>query len=80
MAEPQTNDAQNNTQKGPSKLMSEAMGAYRIRPAHVLSSKDYGDHVVIVTKGGKKVSYAVGDKVRELTDVELTGMPPKKKK
>ena len=67
-------------EEGPSKLMAEAMKAYGIRQRHVLSSKDYGDHVVIVTKGGSKVSFADGDKVKELTQVELDGVPPPKPK
>jgi len=66
--------------EGPSKLLREAMGKYGIADKHVLSSRDYGDHVVIVTKGGRKVSFAPGDKVRELTDIELTGNPPPKPK
>ena len=63
-----------------SKLMSGAMGAYGIKPEHVLSSKEYKDHVVIVTKGGSKVSFAPDDKVEKLTQVELDGIPPPKPK
>lgn len=60
----------------PSPLMREGMSAYGIRAQHVLSSRDYGDHVVIVTKGGAKVSFALGDKVVELSRVQLDGVPP----
>lgn len=64
--------------KGPSAMMREAMNAYGISPAHVLSSRDYGNHVVIVTKGGAKVSFAPGDLVTKLTEIRLTGVPPPK--
>ena len=63
-----------------SKLMTEAMGAYGIKQEHVLSSKEYKDHVVIVTKGGSKVSFAPGDKVEKLSQVALDGVPPPKAK
>jgi len=66
--------------KGMSKLMREAMDAFRLRMEHVLASKDYDDHVVIVTKGGKKLSFAPGDKVKELAEVDKHGLPAKKKK
>lgn len=64
--------------KGFGGLMSEAMGAYEIKPGHVLSSKEYKDHVVIVTHGGAKVSFAPGDKVKPLSKVDLDGVPPPK--
>lgn len=64
----------------PSELMSEAMAAYGIRKAHLLASRDYRDHVVIVTKGGSKVSFAPGDKVQPLSKIELDGVPPPKAK
>lgn len=60
----------------PSALMSEAMEAYGIKPTHVLSSKDYGNHVVIVTRGGRKVTFARGDKVTKLAQVDLDGEIP----
>jgi hypothetical protein len=67
--------------KGPSKLMREALGRYGIKPQHVAGSKDYGDRVVIVTKGGAKVSFTEGDEVAKLSDFQLTGAPaPKPKK
>ena len=64
-----------------SKLMSEAKAAYGIKPEHVLSEKEYKDHVVIVTRGGRKISFAPGDKVEKLSQVDLDGVaPPKPKK
>lgn len=63
-----------------SKLMSDAMGAYNIKLEHVASSKDYKDHVVIVTKGGRKVSFAPGDKVKPLSPVDLDGVARPKPK
>lgn len=66
--------------KGPSKLMRAAMDAFGLRPGHILDSRDYDDHVVIVTKGGKKLSFAPGDKVKELAEVDKHGLPAKKKK
>jgi hypothetical protein len=66
---------------GPSALMREALGRYGIKPQHVAGSKDYGDRVVIVTKGGAKVSFTEGDEVAKLSDFQLTGAPaPKPKK
>lgn len=59
-----------------SKLMSEAMAGYGLKPEHVLSSKEYKDHVVIVTKGGRKVSFAPNDKVEKLSQVEMDGQVP----
>jgi hypothetical protein len=65
----------------PSKLMLEAQRAYGIRDQHVLASKEYKDHVVIVTRGGSKVSFAPGDVVKKLDDAQLHGQPkPKPKK
>lgn len=63
-----------------SKLMGEAMGRYGIKPEHILASKDYGDYVVIVTRGGAKVSFTSGDEVKKLSPVELDGVPPPKPK
>lgn len=60
-----------------SKLFKEAMEAYGIRPEHVMASRDYGNHVVIVTKGGKRVSFAFGDHVNKLRQAELDGQIPR---
>jgi hypothetical protein len=58
-------------------LMAEAMEAYGIKPEHVFHQRWSADrkYVVIVTKGGKKVTYTAGDQVRKLSDVELSGAP-----
>ena len=77
--ENQTNAAPAPDKKGPSRLMREAMDAFKLRMDHVLASRDYDDHVVIVTKGGKKLSFAPGDKVKELAEVDKHGLPAKKK-
>lgn len=61
-----------------SALMTEAKRAYGIKPEHVHSQRDEGKYVVIVTKGGKKVSYAAGDTVKKLTQVQLDGVAPAK--
>lgn len=79
---------------GVSGLTSEAMQAFGIRLDHILASKDYGNKVVIVTKGGSKVIFERGDKVLklseanraepgdkiQLTKVQLDGVPPPKPK
>ena len=78
---------ENKEQKAPepkpkkaSGLLEEAQRAYGIRPEHVLASKEYDDHVVIVTHGGSKVSFAPGDKVVRLSKIDLDGVPPAKPK
>lgn len=59
-----------------SPLLKEAMEAYGIKPSHVLASREYGDHVVIVTKGGRRASFARGDHVQKLRQAELDGQIP----
>ena len=74
------NQPQGPAPRKPANLTEEAMAAYGIESKHVLSSKDYKNHVVIVTKGGSKVSFAPGDKVAPLSQIDLDGVAPTKPK
>lgn len=59
-------------------LVAEACKAFGIDGKHVFTSgidKETGE-AVIVTNGGKKVRYAKGDKVAELSQIEITGVNP----
>jgi hypothetical protein len=63
-------------------LIAEACKAYGIDSEYVFSSgidKETGE-AVIVTNGGKRVRYAKGDEVVELSQIEITGINPEWKK
>jgi hypothetical protein len=55
-------------------ITEEAMEAYGIDKKHVLASKEYADHVVIVTHGGVKVRFPSEEKITKLTKYQLTGV------
>lgn len=63
-----------------SPLMIEATNAYGIEPWHVLTFRDHGPFVRIVTKGGRRVSFERGDRVAKLSPIELSGSMPAKEK
>jgi len=63
-------------------LIAEGCKAYGIDKKYVFASgidKETGE-AVIVTDGGKKVRYAKGDNVDELSQIEITGVNPEWKK
>ena len=63
-------------------LIAEGCKAYGIDKKYVFASginKETGE-AVIVTDGGKKVRYAKGDEVAELSQIEITGVNPEWKK
>ena len=60
-----------------------ACEAYGIEPLFLLAWKeeDESGHAVLLTQGGKKVSWNEGKKVEKLTEIEVTGIgPPRKSK
>ena len=62
------------------KLFADACEAFGIDAKYLLASKVYGDEVVLVTNGGKKVRYKSGDKVEPLDEIAVTGINPAAKK
>jgi hypothetical protein len=57
-------------------LIKEGMKAFGIKGEHLFSARIDGDEAVIVTKGGTKVRYSKGAKVKPLGEKELTGESP----
>jgi len=62
------------------KLIEAAAKAYGIAPEHVAGCNIRDGKAVICTAGGAKVTYAKGDKVEELTAIQITGVNPRPKK
>lgn len=66
------------------KLISKACKAFGIEDKFVFASgiqdRDGKPEAIVVTNGGKKVRYIDGDEVVPLSDVEITGISPKKPK
>jgi len=58
-------------------LFTEACKAYGIAPEYVLAKAVRGagseETVIIVTRGGAKVCYRSGDKVKRVSRVQITG-------
>jgi hypothetical protein len=65
----------------PEELIAEACKAYGIDPKYVFASAYHADtgEAVIVTNGGSKVRFKVGDKVAPLDQIAVTGINPKPK-
>ena len=65
-------------------LVAEARAAYGIAPEFIIGSavrdEDGVKTAVIVTAGGKKVSYTAGQKMEKLEPVEIDGVVRKKMK
>ena len=59
-------------------LIVAACGAYGIAPKYILVSKVDAatGEAVIVTQGGKKVRFKMGDKVAQLSPIAVTGINP----
>lgn len=55
-------------------ILEEAMEAHGIKKEHILDSKNYDKHVVIVTKGGYKIKHPGGSNDAKLTKYQLTGI------
>jgi hypothetical protein len=59
-------------------LIAAACGAYGIAPKYVLASRfdEATGEAVVVTQGGSKVRFKVGDKVALLSQIAVTGINP----
>jgi len=65
----------------PEELIAEACKAYGIDPKYVFASAiNAAGEAVIVTNGGSKVRFKVGDKVAPLDQIAVTGINPKPKR
>jgi hypothetical protein len=64
------------------KMIDEACKAYGIDKKFVSNSRydEASKTAIVVTNGGKKVSYKAGDKVEPLGDIAITGINPAKRK
>jgi hypothetical protein len=63
-------------------ILKDTINAYNIEPQHVFASRydEQTDTMIIVTNGGQKIVHKVGGPiVRKLTEVEISGIPPKEK-
>lgn len=61
-------------------LISAGCKAFGIDEKHVFSARVYGDEVAILTMGGTRVHYRMGDEVQPLTEIQVTGVNPAKRK
>lgn len=64
------------------KMIAEACKAYGIDKKFVFNSRydEATETAIVVTHGGKKVSYKAGDKVEPLGQIAVTGINPEKRK
>lgn len=61
------------------KLIAEGCKAFGIKPEYLFGSRYIAanETVILVTAGGKKVSYKAGQEVAPLDEISVTGINPK---